>query len=238
MCCSMYGARAARATCGLRVGLLSATCENVSRSFSLDPPIDQVRCPSRLPSSVTSTGGRDEGHRGRRRPRVPGGRRLSAHGAGVCGCAGRGSVVQVTSGKARRCDSAVMNDCAHGHRSGRRSDQSPGSVDEAPGNGEHPGADVAGDGQAIVGLDDRRVAAVQRNRLWASTAQASQAALAKNRPDGQCSSPAPSFRSRMASSTVAWARWNRSASTVSQLEVGDEGVVAPVRPELGAAPGR
>jgi hypothetical protein len=28
-------------------------------------------------------------------------------------------------------------------------------------------------------------------RLWASTAQPSQAALAKNRPEGQCSSPAP-----------------------------------------------
>ena len=56
--------------------------------------------------------------------------------------------------------------------------------------------------------------AVQRMRLWASTAQPSQAALAKNRPDGQCSSPAPSLRSRMASSTVAWSRWNWSTSTV------------------------
>src|ERR1019366_9337647 len=56
---------------------------------------------------------------------------------------------------------------------------------------------------------------VQRTRLWASTAQASQAALAKNWPDGQCSSPAPSLRSRMASSTLAWSRWNWSISMVS-----------------------
>ena len=52
-------------------------------------------------------------------------------------------------------------------------------------------------------------------RLWASTAHCSQAALAKNLPDGQCSSPAPSLRSRMASSTVAWSRWNWSTSTAS-----------------------
>ena len=37
----------------------------------------------------------------------------------------------------------------------------------------------------------------------------------------------------MASSTTAWRRWNWSASTVWQFDVGDEGVVAPVRPQLG-----
>ena len=37
--------------------------------------------------------------------------------------------------------------------------------------------------------------------------QASQAPLAKNRPEGQRLSPEPSLRSLMASSTVAWPRW-------------------------------
>ena len=49
--------------------------------------------------------------------------------------------------------------------------------------------------------------AVQRARLCARTQQASQAALAGNRPEGQRLSPEPSLRSLMASSTVAWFRW-------------------------------
>ncbi len=57
--------------------------------------------------------------------------------------------------------------------------------------------------------------AVQRMRSWASAAHTSHAALAKKCPDGTCSRPAPSFRSRMASSTVACARWNASTSTAS-----------------------
>ena len=58
--------------------------------------------------------------------------------------------------------------------------------------------------------------AVQRARLCASTQQASQAPLAGNRPEGQRLSPALSLRSRMASSTVAWARWFASAALVSR----------------------
>ena len=38
---------------------------------------------------------------------------------------------------------------------------------------------------------------VQRTRLCASTVHRSHAPLAQKFPDGQCSSPAPSFRSRM-----------------------------------------
>ena len=57
--------------------------------------------------------------------------------------------------------------------------------------------------------------AVQRMRLWARTAHTSQAALALKLPEGTCSMPAPSFRSLMASSTVAWARWKASTSTGS-----------------------
>ena len=79
--------------------------------------------------------------------------------------------------------------------------------------------------------------AVHRIRLWASTAHCSHAELAWKLPEGTWSSPAPSLRSRMASSTAAWRRWNWSASTVAQVEVGDEGVVAPVGPQplLGGA---
>ena len=40
----------------------------------------------------------------------------------------------------------------------------------------------------------------------------------------------------MASSTVACSRWNRSASTARQSEVGDECVVTPVGPELSLPP--
>ena len=56
----------------------------------------------------------------------------------------------------------------------------------------------------------------QRLRLCARTAQASQAPLAAKRPEGQCSSPL-SLSSRMASSTTAWLRWNRSASVVVRV---------------------
>ena len=52
----------------------------------------------------------------------------------------------------------------------------------------------------------RPMAATQRSRLWARVAITSQAALAGNLPEGQCRSPAPSLRSRMASSTTAWRR--------------------------------
>ena len=73
--------------------------------------------------------------------------------------------------------------------------------------------------------------AVQRIRLWASTAQASQAALAKNRPDGQCSRPAPPLQ-------VADGELDRGVIAVElvdfdggQFDVGDERVVAPVGPQ-------
>ena len=55
--------------------------------------------------------------------------------------------------------------------------------------------------------------AVQRRRLWASTAHCSHALLALKLPEGACSMPAPSFRSRMASSTTACCRWKASRST-------------------------
>src|SRR5215212_1912292 len=55
--------------------------------------------------------------------------------------------------------------------------------------------------------------AVQRVRLLASTAHCNQAPLALKLPDGTWSMPAPSLRSRMASSTTACWRWNASRVT-------------------------
>ena len=65
---------------------------------------------------------------------------------------------------------------------------------------------VAATVSCVVGWAPPR-RAVERMRLWARAAQASQAALAKNLPDGQRDSPDRSLRSLTASSTVAWARW-------------------------------
>jgi hypothetical protein len=141
-------------------------------------------------------------------------RRLSAHSRASAAAPVRGLQGQVTSGKARRRDIAVANDCAHGQCSGRRRTGRPAVLTRRPGTASTRKRTV----EATVNRSSAWTLpgeAVQRNRLWARTAHPSQAALAKNRPEGQCSRPAPSFRSRMASSTVAWARWNRSASTAS-----------------------
>ncbi len=60
--------------------------------------------------------------------------------------------------------------------------------------------------------------AVQRRRLWASTAHCSQALLALKWPEGTCSLPAPSVRSRMASSTTAcWRKASRSTAVPVRL---------------------
>lgn len=50
-----------------------------------------------------------------------------------------------------------------------------------------------------------------RARLWAMTANCSQAAFAVNFPDGRCAS-GPALSSAMTCSTIACPRWNRSAS--------------------------
>ena len=57
--------------------------------------------------------------------------------------------------------------------------------------------------------------AVQRMRSWARTAHRSQAAFAEKLPEGTWERPDPSFRSLMASSTVAWYRWKASRSMAS-----------------------
>jgi len=57
----------------------------------------------------------------------------------------------------------------------------------------------------------------------ASTAQESQAAFAKNWPERQCSSSAPSFRSRIANSILAWSRWNVTSAT-EIIQIIDESI--------------
>ena len=55
-----------------------------------------------------------------------------------------------------------------------------------------------------------------RSKLCAITAQASQAQLAENSPDGMCAS-GPSIRSAKVVSMMAWRRWVRSASAVGRV---------------------
>ena len=59
----------------------------------------------------------------------------------------------------------------------------------------------------------RLMRAARRARLCAITCTASQAALARNRPEGRWLSPTPYLRSRMAFSISAWRRWSASSSS-------------------------
>ena len=70
-----------------------------------------------------------------------------------------------------------------------------------------------------------------RVRLCAIAAQASQAALAANFPDGRWAS-GPFFRSAMTCSTMAWPRWQASACSIVSGDVGEHGVVAVARDQL------
>ena len=120
----------------------------------------------------------------------------------VCGRARSAVAGQVSSGSERMRLSAVLNSLCHGHRAGSRSTHCRLRLTSRPGSSRSRVRMVRATVSCSVGcMSPSR--AVQRIRLCASTAQASQAALAKNRPEGQCWRPAPSFRSRMASSTVA-----------------------------------
>lgn len=58
----------------------------------------------------------------------------------------------------------------------------------------------------------RRCVLVQRVRLWASTVQHGQATVGEEVPGGHVLDPRASLRSRMASSTSAWWRWEASSA--------------------------
>ena len=77
-----------------------------------------------------------------------------------------------------------------------------GPFDEPSGGGYELGAEV----RATVSrsrLSGSARSVVQRTRLWAKTAQASQAPLAEKCPEGTSERPAPCLRSRTPSSTTA-----------------------------------
>ena len=75
---------------------------------------------------------------------------------------------------------------------GQTEDGSARGVDEAAGNDEDPEAHRRGDGQLIVGVDAAEGSG-PANQIVGEHRDPSQAALAKNRPEGQCSRPAPSL---------------------------------------------
>ena len=87
-----------------------------------------------------------------------------------------------------------------GPAGGRSQGRDAGAVDEAGGHGEERVLTVRA---TVSGSTGSPMVAVQRMRLWASTAHWSQAPLAEKLPEGQWSSPEPSLRSRMASSMLA-----------------------------------
>ncbi len=69
-------------------------------------------------------------------------------------------------------------------------------------------------------------------RSWASTAQHSQAELAEEVPGGDVLHAGPSFRSRMCELDAGVVAVERVELDGLPSEVGEEGEVAPVRPEL------
>ena len=95
-----------------------------------------------------------------------------------------------------------MNDVAHGQLVGIRSVGRPDRLTSRPGIARIRVRKV----RATTSWLSTRILpaiAVQRIRLWARTAHCNHAELAWKLPDGTCSSPAPSLRSRIASSTTA-----------------------------------
>ena len=69
---------------------------------------------------------------------------------------------------------------------------SSAAVDEPAGQGEQSGADGAGDGELIVGVDVAE-RAVQRMRLWASTAQREPGGVGEEPPGGAVLEPGAFF---------------------------------------------
>ena len=94
---------------------------------------------------------------------------------------------------------------------GKIQSEAVGLAGEASGQGEEASPQGLGSGNRFAECDAR----LQRARLWAMTCTASQAALARKRPEGRWFRPTPYFRSRMAFSISAWRRWSASKARVS-----------------------
>ena len=86
---------------------------------------------------------------------------------------------------------------------GEAEGEASGPVDEPGGDGDELGAEGAGDGQGVstVWVAEEGGPADQ---VVGEDCAASQAPLAEKCPEGTWESPAPSLRSRIASSTTAW----------------------------------
>ena len=148
----------------------------------------------------------------------------------VCGApAAKVLTTQEPAGAARRRRSARSKVFAHGHSSGARR-VGCRRVDEATRDGEELGADRSGHYEVVSGVISPSIAD-QRTRLCASAAVYQPGGVGVEVAQGTCSMPAPSFRSLMASSTVACARWKASTSTGGAFLIGQEGEVAPLGPQ-------
>ena len=132
----------------------------------------------------------------------------------VCGAPDRGTCGQIgTAGSPRRVVRIVVKVVAHGHRVGSRSVSRPARLTSRAGSARSRVRIVRATISWSVWWPPRW--AVQRIMLWARIAIWNHAEFAENTPDGRCSSPALALRSRIASSTTACSRWNRSTSTTS-----------------------
>ena len=99
------------------------------------------------------------------------------------------SVCQVGAGRARMVLSRRWNRSAHGQRAGARSVRVPERFTIRAGRAMSRVRMVRA---TVSDSTASPMVAVQRMRLWASTAAWSQAELAEKFPDGQCSSLGPS----------------------------------------------
>ena len=84
-----------------------------------------------------------------------------------------------------------------------------GGVDEAGGDGEEPDEEGAGDDEPVA-VADAAEQVQPAEQVVGEHGGGEPCAVGGEVPGGHVDAPAPSLRSLMASSTVAWARWNAS----------------------------
>lgn len=149
----------------------------------------------------------------------------------VGGCAGPLEAVQVISGRDRIRSSAVWKLWAHGQRAGSRSVHRRLRLTSRPGRASSRVRTCAGSGELMVGVDLTEAGGPTDHVVGQNRAR-EPAALAKNRPEGQWSRPAPSLRSWMASSTGGVVPVELVGIDGQHVDVGDERVVLPVGSEL------